>query len=93
MSDQDFGHFVSWKTCPNGHSDFGILSNLGASSTFTWEEADTASAASPSQSGKLAITSSTYAAVIWDAGEPCSAKTAQAPESSLSMSPRSTLCL
>ena len=31
----------------SGHSDFGILSNRGASSIFTWVSADTASAVSP----------------------------------------------
>ena len=57
-----------------GHSDFGILSNLGASSNFTWVYADTASAAC--QSGNLAIRSTTFTAIIWDADEPCSVKTA-----------------
>ena len=41
----------------SGHSDFGNLSNRGASSNFTRVYADTASAACPSQSGSLAITS------------------------------------
>ena len=53
-----------------GHSDFGILSDLGASSNFTWVYADTTSAACPSQSSNLAITSITFAAVIWHAYEP-----------------------
>ena len=35
-------------------------------------KADTASAACPSQSAYLAITSITFATVIWDADEPCS---------------------
>ena len=69
----------------SGYSDSEILSNLGASSNFTWVSADTASAACPSQSGNLATTSITFSAVIWDADEPCSVKTAKAPES-----PRST---
>ena len=51
----------------SGHSDFWILSNLGASSIFTWMCADTASAACPSQSSELAITFITVAAVICDA--------------------------
>ena len=42
------------------------------------------------QSGSLAFTSITFAAVIWDADEPCSEETAWAPESSFTMSPRST---
>ena len=53
-----------------GHS---IVSNLGASSNFTKVHADTASAACPSQPGNLAMTSTTFAAVIWDGDEPCSA--------------------
>ena len=53
-------------------------------------DADTASAACPSQSGNLAITAITFAVVIWDVDEPCSVKTAQAPESSFTTSPRST---
>ena len=32
----------------SGHSDFGIVSSLGASSIFTWVYAETASAACPS---------------------------------------------
>ena len=51
----------------HGHLDFGIL---GASSIFTWASADTAWAVCPSQSGWLAMTSITFAAVICDADEP-----------------------
>ena len=47
----------------SGHSDFGILSNFGASSILTWVQADTASADFPAQSGSLAVTSVTFAAV------------------------------
>ena len=54
------------------HCDFAILSNLGASSNFTWVKADTESAVCPSQNGNLAITSMIFAAVICDADEPCS---------------------
>ena len=57
---------------------------------FTRVYADTASAACPSQSGNLAITSITFPAVICDADEPCSVKTAWTPESSFTLSPRST---
>ena len=78
---QDLGHLCRGRRFQtSGHSDFGILSNLGASSNFTWK-ADAASAAGPSQPGNLAITSITFAAVIWGADEPCSVKTAWAPES------------
>ena len=45
-----------WSIHISGHSDFGILSNLDASSISTWVYADTASAACPSQSGSLAMT-------------------------------------
>ena len=48
----------------SGHSDFGIFSNLGASSIFTWVLADTASAACPSQPGNLEMISMILAAVI-----------------------------
>ena len=41
----------------SGHSDFGSLSNLEASSIWTWVYADTALAACPSMSGSLAMTS------------------------------------
>ena len=54
----DFGHLCRGRRIQiSGHSDFGILSNLGASYNFTWVYADTASAACPSQPGNLAITS------------------------------------
>ena len=89
MLAQDFGLLCRGRRVHiTGHSDWGMLSNLGASSNFAWVFADTASAACPSQSGNLAITVITFAAVIWDADEPCSAKTAQAPSWSFTM-----LCL
>ena len=91
MFDQDFGHLrLGRRIHESGHADFRILINLGASSISTWVYADAASAGCPSQSGTLAITSITFAAVIWDADEPCSVKTAKAPESSFTMSPRRT---
>ena len=75
----------------SGHSDFGILSKIGASSQFylgvCWHGV---SWLSVSQSGSRARTSMTFAAVICDADEPCSVNAACAPESSLTMSPRST---
>ena len=43
---------------------------------FTWVSADTASAACPSQPGNLEMISMTFAAVICDAGDPCSVNTA-----------------
>ena len=58
----------------SGHSDSGILSNLGARSNFTWVYEDTTSAVCPSQSGNLAITFITFAAVVGDADEPSSVK-------------------
>ena len=54
-------------------------------------KADTASGACPAHPGSLAIiTSTTFTAVIWDADEPCSVKTAHTPESFSTVSPRST---
>ena len=84
-----FWPFVLSTTYPNIWTFWflGILSNLGASSNFTWKYADTASAACSSQAGNLATTSIIFAAVIWEADEPCSVKTAQASESSFTMSP------
>ena len=74
----------------SGHSDFGFFNNDGASSIFTWVYADTASAACPAQPDSLEMMSMTFAAVIWDADDPCSVNIAYAPESSSTMSPRST---
>ena len=37
----------------SGHPDLGIFNKFGASSIFTWEKADTASAACPAQPGSL----------------------------------------
>ena len=68
----------------SGHSDLGSVSNAGASSILTWVQADTASAVT------LAITSITFAAVICDDDGPCSVNAAYEPESSFTMSPRST---
>ena len=47
--------------------------------------ADTASAACPAQSWSLAMTSITFAAVIWEADDPCSVNTAWIPESSFTL--------
>ena len=60
----------------SGHADFGGISNAGASSFLTWVQADTASGACPAHPGRLAITSTTFAAVICDDDEPCSVNTA-----------------
>ena len=60
----------------SGHSDLGFFSNFGASSIFTWEQADTASAACPAQPSSLEMISMTFAAVICDADDPCSVNTA-----------------
>ena len=64
MLDHDFGHLCRGRRIrTSGHSDYGILSNFGASSILTWVQADTASGACPSQSGSLAMTSITFAAL------------------------------
>ena len=57
---------------------------------LTCGKADTASAAWPEHPGSLDIMSMTLAAVIWDADDPCFANTAKDPESSFTVSPRST---
>ena len=49
---------------------------FGVSSIFTIVYADMASAACPSQSGSLALTSITFATIIWGADEPFSVNTA-----------------
>ena len=60
----------------SGHSDCGIFNNFGASSIFTWEKADTASAAGPAHPRNLDMISMTVAAIICDADDPCSMNTA-----------------
>ena len=72
------------------HSDIGIFNNLWASSICTWVPTDTASAACPSQPGNLEMISMIFAAVIWEAEDPCSVNTAQDPELSFTRSPRRT---
>ena len=67
-----------------------FFNNVEASSNFTWEKADTVSAACPSQPGNLEMISLTFAAVICGADDPCSVITAKDPESSFTMSPQST---
>ena len=57
---------------------------------LTWVQADTASAACPAHPGSLDMISMTFAAVICDADETCSMNTAYTPESSFTISPRST---
>ena len=92
MLDRDLGHLCfGGRVQISGHSDFGILNNDGAPSIFTWEKADTASAACPAHPGSLDTMSMTFAAVICDADDPCSVNTAEDPESSFTMSPRSTI--
>ena len=57
---------------------------------LNWVQADTASAACPAHPGSLDITSITFAAATCEADDPCSVNTAYEPESSFTMSPRST---
>ena len=69
--DHDLGHLCRGRRIQmSGHSDLGIFNNLGASSIFTWVQADTASAACPSQPDNLEMISMTFAAVICDADDP-----------------------
>ena len=89
--DHDFGDLCRGRRIQmSGHSDLGIFNNFGASSIFTSVSADTASAACPAHPGSLDMISMTFAAVIWDADDPCSVNTAQDPESFFTMSPRTT---
>ena len=95
--DHDFGHLCRGRRIDiSGHSDFGILSNLRESSVLTGcnrklrrlyvlhnQEVS-------AQSRRLVMTSLTFEAVICNADEPCSVNTAYEPESSFTMSPRST---
>ena len=60
----------------SGHSDLGIFNNFGVSSIFTWEKANTASAACPPHPGSLDMISMTCAAATCDADDPCSVNTA-----------------
>ena len=53
-----------------------LENNYGASLIFTWVQADTASAACPAHPGSLDMISITFAAVIYDADEPCNVNTA-----------------
>ena len=69
----------------------GSLGSLATCSILTSVWADTASPTCPAHSGGLAIASSTIAAVICDADDPCSENIAWDPESSFATSPRSTM--
>ena len=81
-----FWPFMPWKTYPNVWSfRSGNFEQSGSILQFYLRrKAGTASAACPPQPGNLAITSITFAA-IWNADEPCSVKTAWAPEPSFTM--------
>ena len=74
----------------SGHSDTGIFNNVSASSILTWVSADTASAVCPAHLGSLDIMSINFAAVICDVDAPCSVNASYNPESSFTISPRST---
>ena len=64
------------------HLNFKKL-NFGASAVIIWVQTNTVSAACPTQSSSLAITSITFARVICDADESCLfCEYCEAPESS-----------
>ena len=91
IRDHDFGHTCVGRGIQiSGHSDFGIFNYVGASSILTWVLADTASAARPAQPSSLEMISMTFAAVICDADDSCSVKTAYGPKSFFTMSLGST---
>ena len=84
--DHELGHLCCCRrTQMSGHPDFGIFSNIGTSSIFTWMWADTVSAACPAQPGSREMISMIFVAVICDA-----VNTAYVLESSFTMSPRRT---
>ena len=60
----------------SGNSDLGIFNNFGAASIITWVYSVTASTACPAHPGSLDMISTTFAAVICDADDPCSVSTA-----------------
>ena len=89
--DHDFGHLWHGRRIQmSGHSDLGVFNNFGASSICTWPKADTASAACPAHPDSLDMISMTFAAVICDADDSCSVNTGKDPESSFTISSRST---
>ena len=88
MLDHDLGHsLLGRRIQPIVRTFwFWIFRKDVESSILTWVNKNTASPAHP---GSLVITSITFATIIWD--DTCSVNTAQNPESSFTMSPRSTI--
>ena len=76
LLDHDFGQLCrGGRTHISRHSDGGMFSKVSACSILTWVYADTASAC-PAHPDRLAMTSITFAAAIYDADEPCTVHTA-----------------
>ena len=91
---QCFWHFMSWKTYPNVRTfRFRNFEQSGSILHFYLRIGKYCVNCFSSQFGNLAITSIIVAAGIWDADQPCSVKAAKAPESSSTVSPRSTTLL
>ena len=68
----DFGHRERGRRLQiASHSDSDNLHRFGSSYMFSWVYADTASLASPAHPASLKMTSSTLAASICDAEDPC----------------------
>ena len=81
LGDHDSGHLFRGRRIQiSGHSDSVIFKNFGASSIFSWVQ----------QPGNLEMISMIFAAVICDADDLFSVNTAQDPESSFTVSLRST---
>ena len=79
MFDHDFGHLCRGiRIHMSGHSDSGILSSLERLPFFP-VCTQILRQLQIHQSGRLAMTSMTFAAVNCDADEPCSMNTAPAP--------------
>ena len=90
MLDHDLGHLCRGRRLQiSGHSDFGIFSNVGASFHFDLGVSGYCICCL-SCASSLEVMYMTLAAFICDADDPCSVITAYDPESSFTMSPRST---
>ena len=79
-----------WPNPDNGTFLSERCNNFEASSVLPGVFGDTISLACPAPQRSLAITFSTFAAVMCDADDPCSVDTAQEPESPFTTSPRNT---
>ena len=90
--DHESGHLCFGRRIQiSGRSDFGIFAEDGASSILTWVSADILHVL-PVLRIQVVVKSCPWhlRPSFWDADDPCSVNTAHEPESSFTMSPRST---